>query len=94
MGSFFKFRLTLTHVLTLPNPSTTHTHSHARVYTAHSSDQNSSSTGPESYTAFTTLKTMLSLSTDVVLAKWSVPNHLHHLRTVKLEGKSKVLLSS
>ena len=41
-------------------------------YTAHSSDQNSFSTGPESHTALTTLYAMLSLSTDVVLAKWSV----------------------
>ena len=40
-------------------------------YTAHSSDQNSPSTGPESHTALTTPNTVLSLSTDVVLAKWS-----------------------
>ena len=49
-----------------------HAQSHTIVsnYTAHSSDQNSPSTGPKSHTALTTLSAVLSLSTDV-LAKCS-----------------------
>ena len=73
--SFFKFRLTITHVYSRFRIQALHIHIHTLTlesnYTAHLSEQNSPSTGPESHTALTTLKTVLSLSTDVVLAKWS-----------------------
>ena len=70
MESFFKFRPAITHMYS--RFRITHAQSHIIVsnYTAHSSDQNSPSTGPESHMALTTLKTVLSLST-AVLAKWS-----------------------
>ena len=59
---YSRFRVQVLHIHSLTLESN---------YTAHSSDQNSSSTGPESHTALTTPKTVLSLSIDVVLAKWS-----------------------
>ena len=67
--SFFKFRLTVTHVLTLLSPSTAHTHTLMLEsnYTAHSSDKNSPSTGPESHMVLVlmTLKAVLSLSMGI-----------------------------
>ena len=70
---FFKFRLTITHMYSRFRVQALYIHTLTLEsnYTAHSSDQNSSSTGFESHTALTTLKTVLSLCTDVVLAKWS-----------------------
>ena len=75
--SFFKFRLTLTHMYSHFRVQALHIHTLAldSNHTVHSSDQNSPSTGPESHTALMTLKTALSLSTDLVL------------RTITLEGK-------
>ena len=70
----FKYRLKLTHMYSCFRVQALHIHilTLESNYTAHLSDQNSPSTGPESHTALTTLKTVLSLSTDVVLAKWSL----------------------
>ena len=70
---FLKFRLTITHMYSRFRVQALYIHTLTLESncTAHSADQNSSSTGFESHTALTTLKTVLSLSTDVVLAKWS-----------------------
>ena len=71
--SFFKFRRTITHTYSRFRVQALHIHTLMLEsnYTAYSSDQNSPSTGPESHTALMTLKTVLSLTTDAVLAKWS-----------------------
>ena len=71
--SFFKFGLTVTHMYSCFRIQTLHIHTLTLEsnYTAHSWDQNSPSTGSELHTALTTLKTVLSLSIDVILAKWS-----------------------
>ena len=71
--SFFKFRLTITHMYSCFRVQALHMHTLTLEsnYTAHPSDQNSPSTGSELHTALTTLKTVLSLSIDVILAKWS-----------------------
>ena len=74
MGCYFlKVKLTLTHVYTRFRVQALYirTLTLGSNDSAHSSDQNSPSTGPESHTTLTALKTVLSLSTDVVLAKWS-----------------------
>ena len=70
---FFKSRLTATYIYSHFRVQALHIHTLTLEsnYTAHLSDQNSHSTGPESHTALTTPKTVLSLGTDVVLAKWS-----------------------
>ena len=68
--SFFKFGLTVTHTYCF-RIQALHIHTltlESTDYTAHSSDQHSTSTGSELHTALTTLKTVL---TDVILAKWS-----------------------
>ena len=59
----FKFRLTIKHVYSRFRIQALHLHTLTldSSYTAHSSDQNSPSTGPESHTALTTLTTMLYL---------------------------------
>ena len=66
--SFFKFRLTIRHTYSHFRIQALHIHTLAlesNCTAVHSSDQNSSSAGPESY------KAVLTVSTDVVLAKWS-----------------------
>ena len=74
MGCYFlKVRVTLTHVYSRFRAHALYmrTLTLESNYSAHSSVQNSPSTGPESHTALSTPKTVLSLSTDAVLAKWS-----------------------
>ena len=62
-SSFFRFRLTVTHMYSRFRIQALHIHTLTLEsnYTAHASDQNSPSTGHESHTALTTLKTVLSL---------------------------------
>jgi len=75
MSCLFKFRLTIKHMYSRFRVQALHIHTLALTLESkcrvHSLNQNSPSTGPESHTALTTLKTVLFLSTDVVLAKWS-----------------------
>ena len=70
-SSFFTFRLTITHMYPRFRVQALHIHTLTveSNCTAHSSDQNSPAIVPESHTALKTLKTVLFLSTDVVLAK-------------------------
>ena len=92
--TFFKFGLTITRVFTLPSPSTTHTHSHARVQLHTSLIRPKLSQHRSWITHFVDDTQDGAVSKHWGCSREVVCNHLCLLRTIRLEGKSWVLLSS